>query len=142
MKRLFQHLLFGLLMFFGCERFGGIPELYLYTDLLIENGSYIFDYPDNHENTSTIVYGETEPNTRVYWSSPDSFIVNQEGGPTTTCIIDDLTYSDNETGITQQLINLSAQHIGDTVTIIGLVYGKDFSDDGYNNDTLSIIIND
>ena len=77
------------------------------------------------------VYFGTEPNERVYWSSPDSYtdIVFLSG----TFIwqyqtfeqpqINDVTYAD-ELGNGQQLFYLDNTQIGDTLMIFGYVPGS------------------
>ena len=83
-----------------------------------ENGFYTFDYPDSETNSYTAVYYETIPDTRVFWTSVDSFTVYHWGYPITEPIINFSTWSD-ENGLGQQLIYLYQDFIGDTLMVHG-----------------------
>ena len=130
-----------ILLFLGCGTTGGIPEVNVYCALPNNNDIYVFEFPDNQENSNFIVFAQTKINTRVYWSSPDSFFVYQDSISTRTCIIDGITESDSEEGIAENIVEIDSSNIGDTVKVIGLVYGEDFSDDGSRSDTIDIVIN-
>ena len=130
-----------ILLFAGCGITGGMPEVDVYCELPNNNGIYVFEFPDNQEKSNFMVFAQTKINTRVYWSSPDSFFVYQDSISMKTCIISGITESDAEEGIAENIVEINSQNIGDTVRVIGLVYGEDFSDDGSRSDTIDIVIN-
>ena len=84
------------------------------------NGFYSFDYPDLNDNSYTAVYYETLPDTRVFWTSVDSFTVYHWGVAITEPIINFSTYS-NDDGTGQQMIYLYQDFIGDTLMVYGCV---------------------
>ena len=94
-------------------------ELYMST-YQNENGYYLVDYPDLANNSYTTVYYKTLPDTRVFWTSPDSFTVYHWGQTITEPIVNYSTFSNSDsTG--QQIIYLYQEFIDDTLTIVGYV---------------------
>ena len=93
------------------------------------NGYYQFDYPNENNNSYTYVKYTTNPTTRIFWSSPDSFTIVHQGFPITEPIINYSTYSD-ENGNGQQMIYIYQEHIGDTLEVIG--YYSDYVWDSVN----------
>ena len=94
-------------------------ELYMdtYQD---KNGYYLVDYPDWDDNSYTAVHYKTLPDTRVFWTSIDSFTVYHWGEVITEPIINYSTYSNSDsTG--QQMIYLHQDFITDTLTIVGYI---------------------
>ena len=94
---------------------------------LDSNGYYLFDYQNESNNSYTYVKYTTNPTTRIFWSSPDSFTIVHQGFQITEPIINYSTYSDDE-GNGQQMIYVYQEHIGDTLKIIGH-YSDDVWDD-------------
>ncbi len=94
--------------------------LTLFMNLPKEDGYYIFDYPTNRPHTYTSVQYDTEPITRVFWTSPDSFTIVHQGFPITEPIINYSTYSRDD-GSGKQMIYLYEPFIGDTLMIKGCV---------------------
>ena len=94
--------------------------LILSMNLPKEDGYYIFDYPTNRPHTYTSVEYDTEPITRVFWTSPDSFTIVHQGFPITEPIINYSTYSRDD-GSGKQMIYLYEPFIGDTLQVIGCV---------------------
>ncbi len=92
-------------------------------DLPIRDSLYIFTYPTGRPHTYTSVLYNTEPMTRVFWSSPDTFVVYHMYHWFTYPIINYSTYSDGEDGTGKQLIYIYEPHIGDTLEIIGCING-------------------
>ena len=101
--------------------------LTLFMNLPKEDGYYIFDYPTNRPHTYTSVEYDTEPITRVFWTSPDSFTIVHQGFPITEPIINYSTYSDNA-GNGQQMIYVYQEHIGDTLSVIGYYFDEVWDD--------------
>ena len=100
----------------------------VYMDLELDsNGYYLFDYPNESNNSYTYVKYTTSPVTRIFWSSPDSFTIVHQGFPITEPIINYSTYSD-EDGNGQQMIYIYQEHIGDTLQVIG-IYSESVHDD-------------
>ena len=95
--------------------------LTLFMNLPKEDGYYIFDYPTNRPHTYTSVEYDTEPITRVFWTSPDSFTIVHQGFPITEPIINYSTYS-GDNADSQQLFYVNASFIGDTLDIYGNYY--------------------
>jgi len=94
--------------------------LNIYMDLELDNnGYYLFDYPNESNNSYTYVKYITNPITRIFWTSPDSFTIVHQGFPITNPIINYSTYSDDN-GNGQQMIYVYQEHIGDTLEVIGV----------------------
>ena len=89
-------------------------------DLNKEDEIYRFDYPSGRSNSYTYVRYNTDPTTRVFWSSPDSFTITHQGFPITSPIINYSTYSD-ENGDGKQFIYIDPTMINDTLEVIGCV---------------------
>ena len=94
---------------------------------LDSNGYYLFDYPNEINNSYTYVKYITSPVTRIFWSSPDSFTIVHQGFPITEPVINYSTYSDDD-GNGQQMIYVYQEHIGDTLSVMGY-YSDDVWDD-------------
>ena len=62
----------------------------------------------------------TEPNTRVFWTSIDSFTIIHQGFPITSPIINYSTYSDKN-GDGKQFIYINPSMINDTLEVEGCV---------------------
>ena len=104
-----------ILILVGCSDYNSEGEpssLSVYMDLKQENEFYIYDYPNGRTNSYTYVRYNTEPTTRVYWSSPDSFTIIHQGFPITSPIINYSTYS-NENGDGKQFIYLNPSMVND-----------------------------
>ena len=88
--------------------------LTLFMNLPKEDGYYIFDYPTNRPHTYTSVEYDTEPITRVFWTSPDSFTIVHQGFPITEPI--SLCEADlNEDGV---------WNINDIVMLVNIILGE------------------
>ena len=112
-----------ILILVGCNDYNSEREpipLSLYMDLPVENGYYVYDYPNELVNSYTSVRYNTDEITRVFWTSSDSFTIENQGYPIKQPIINFSTYSDNN-GNGKQLVYLYQNHIGDTLDIIGCV---------------------
>ena len=112
-----------ILILVGCNDYNSEGEpipLSLYMDLPVENGYYVYDYPNELVNSYTSVRYNTDEITRVFWTSSDSFTIEHQGYPIKQPIINYSTYSDNN-GNGKQLVYLYQNHIGDTLDIIGCV---------------------
>jgi len=94
--------------------------LTLYMDReMDDDGNYIVNF--NTFNYTDIFY-QTEPTTRVFWDSPNTFTIYHMGIPITEPIICCSTYSDGDDGSGKQMIYINEDFIGDDVyTIIGCV---------------------
>ena len=125
------------LLFTGCDTIFSDSDdntdtttLDVYMELeMDENGYYLYDYPNESNNSYTYVKYTTNSNTRIFWSSPDSFTIVHQGFPITEPIINYSTYSD-ENGNGQQMIYIYQEHIGDTLEVIG--YYSDYVWDSVN----------
>ena len=82
---------------------------------------YIFKYPRQAPSSYTSVEYKTDPITRVFWTSPDSFTFIYWGREFTEPIINYSTYSRSD-GTGKQMIYLYEDFIGDTLTVEGCVY--------------------
>ena len=115
---------FIILFFFGCSDFnseGKQPTpLSLYMDLSVENGYYLYDYPNGLVNTYTSVRYKTDEITRIFWTSTDSFTIKHQGYNIKHPICNYSTYSDKN-GDGKQLVYIYQNHIGDTLDIFGCV---------------------
>ena len=94
--------------------------LFIYMDLNQQNEIYRFDYPSGRSNLYTYVRYNTDPITRVFWSSPDSFTIIHQGFPITSPIINYSTYS-YQNGGGKQFIYIDPTMINDTLDIVGCV---------------------
>ena len=81
------------------------------------DGYYRVKYPLGAESSYTAIHYNTEPITRVFWTSLDSFTFIYWGKEITEPIASNSTYSDGN-GIGRQLVYLYQAHIGDTLDII------------------------
>ena len=98
------------------------PQLFLnlYMDSELINGHYVFNYPIGSPNSYTTVYYKTLSQSRVEWTSIDSFSVTYMGAVITEPIINYATYSNSE-GEGRQLIYLNPSLIESTLSIVGCV---------------------
>ena len=86
------------------------------------DGYYVFDYPNNRPHTYTSVEYISSPMERVFWFSPDSFVVHHMYHYFTEPIINYSTYtSSDSTG--KQMIYIYRPHIGDTLSVMGCIQG-------------------
>tara|TARA_R100001377_G_scaffold81822_4_gene61597 strand:- start:350 stop:769 length:420 start_codon:yes stop_codon:yes gene_type:complete len=93
-------------------------ELYMDRDI-DEDGNYIVYF--NTFNYTDIFY-QTEPMTRVFWDSPNTFTIYHMGIAITEPIICCSTYSDSDDGSGKQMIYINEDFISDEVyTIFGCV---------------------
>tara|TARA_B100001094_G_C17950165_1_gene680121 strand:+ start:189 stop:593 length:405 start_codon:yes stop_codon:yes gene_type:complete len=95
-------------------------DLELFMNYEYSNGLYYLNYPAGAESSYGRVHYITEPITRIFWTSLDSFTFIYWGQEYTEPIINNSTYSDAE-GNGQQLFYLYPAHIGDTLDIIASV---------------------
>ena len=93
-------------------------HLYMHNDL--DDGYYRFDYPNGNESSYTAVEYITEPITRVFWYSEDTFTFIYWGREMTYPIINNSTYSGAD-GNGRQLIYLYEDFIGDTLSVVGCI---------------------
>ena len=94
--------------------------LYLYMNNDTNGGYYIVDYPTQKQSHYTSVEYYTNPMTRVFWDSEDTFTFIYWGEPIVSPIINYSTYSDDEGG-GKQMIYLYQDHIGDTLSVDGCI---------------------
>ena len=92
----------------------------LYAEYEYEDGYYRLQYPPNAMSSYGRVHYNTEPITRVFWTSTDSFTFIYWGQEITEPVINYSTYSDAD-GKGQQLFYLYPQHIGDTLDLYGCI---------------------
>ena len=115
-----------LLIVFSCEDNKkndntSIPfEIYMNAEYDTDCSCYVIDYPNEAESSYTSVHYLTEPITRVWWYSDDTYTFIYWGRPYTYPIIVNSTYS-SEYGIGQQMIYLYQDHIGDTLSVYGCI---------------------
>ena len=95
-------------------------DMFLDLHMSTQNGDgyYLVDYPNDEDNSYTSVHYKTSPDTRVFWTSIDSFTVYHWGVAITEPIINFSTYS-NDDGTGQQMIYLYQDFIGDTLMVYG-----------------------
>ena len=88
---------------------------------LDENGYYHFQMTNEfYEDTYGQVQVISNPMERVYWASPDSFIVFHMGYPIIEPIIQHSIYT-NDDGEGNQFFWIDLDAIGDTLTIYGSI---------------------
>ena len=88
-----------------------------------QNGYYHFSYSPTGMSQSdygTVKYTTEIPETRIFWTSPDSFFVSHMGQLFGEPIINYSTYSGDD-GNGQQLFYVYSPSIGDTLTIYGYI---------------------
>ena len=123
MKKIF--LILSILLLCSCENdILGLGDGYKWVNIWLEeeiddNNYYHIEYNGTNYHS---VYFFTEPNERVYWSSPDSYTVLWQYQTFEQAIINYSTYAD-ELGNGQQLFYLDNTQIGDTLMIFGYVPG-------------------
>ena len=94
--------------------------LHLYMNNDFDGEYYRFDYPNGNESSYTAVEYITNPITRVFWYSDDTYTFIYWGREMTYPIIDNSTYSDAD-GNGRQLIYLYEDFIGDTLSVVGCI---------------------
>ena len=118
------------LLLVGCEDINSSepysnyqPVLEISMDLPItDDGLYVFNYPNNAPHTYTSVEYISSPMERVFWYSPDTFVVYHMYHYFTQPIINYSTYtSSDSTG--KQMIYIYQPHINDTLSVIGCIQG-------------------
>ena len=118
------------ILFSGCNNSDIVSQepveipLHLYMDLPMRDSLYVFSYPSDRPNSYTSVLYETEPMTRVFWTSPDSFDVYHMYEWFSYPIINYSTYSNGEDGSGKQMIYIYPPHIGDTLEVTGCIDGN------------------
>ena len=95
-------------------------DLYMNAEYQDSTGYYIIDYPINSESSYTAVEYYTNPMTRVFWNSEDTYTFIYWGREFVYPIITNSTYS-SEYGDGRQLIYLYKDHIGDTLSVDGCI---------------------
>ena len=112
-----------ILIMVGCSDYNSESEptpLFIYMDSEQVSDYYVINYPNGRTNSYTYVRYNTEPTTRVFWSSPDSFTIIHQGFPITSPIINYSTYS-NENGDGKQFIYINPSMVNDTLEVQGCV---------------------
>ena len=118
-----------LLLCAGCQDDYTFLDIHLGSNVEDDNGYHHIEYTGT---TYHHVYYRTDPNQRVFWSSPDEFDVTWQGRIFTQPIINYSTYADAN-GDGTQLFYLSEANIGDTLMIYGYV-------DNLSQDYIYIIV--
>ena len=95
-------------------------QLELYADYEYDDGYYRMEYPSAVESSYGRIHYRTEPITRVFWTSTDSFTFVYWNLDMTYPVADYSTYSDAN-GEGQKLFYLYPAHIGDTLDIFGCI---------------------
>lgn len=113
-----------ILMLWGCtgpleySTFTNVYDLTLDSRLLVDNNGYSHL---EYSGEKYFMFGfETQPLTRVFWSSPDSFSVVIQNQVITSPIVDFSSISDDD-GKGSQGIFLSNDFVGDTLEIYGYI---------------------
>jgi len=98
------------------------PQYYLelYMNHPIENNIYRINYPSGRSNSYTTVYVQSHPNVFINWYSDDDFCVNFMNQNICESIIQYSTYTRTD-GSGQQMIYLSENFIGDTLSVSGCI---------------------
>ena len=87
-----------------------------------DGNDYLVDYDSPKTHWYVGLEYDTLPMTRVFWFSPDSFVVYHQYHYFTEPIINYSTYtSSDSTG--KQMIYIYEPHIGDTLSVIGCIQG-------------------
>ena len=111
--------------FCSCEK----SEEYIFPDTFLEVSSeltydgdiYYYTYPIDQTNDYIPVDFLTNPQERVYWSSPDLFYVQLMNGDTVwDPVVNFSTYADDQ-GLGKQMVYVNSTLIGDTLNIIGTI---------------------
>lgn len=85
-----------------------------YLDITTQDNS--FYYPVGHSSYHFIIDYKASPNSRVYWSSPDSFEVNLFAETITEPVINYSTYTrEDSTG--NQIVYINPTLIGKTIRV-------------------------
>ena len=121
-KKNYSRILISVVVFLsiGCEN--PLVEEHKFLDIYLEatqdnNGYYHIEYTGS---TYHPVYYQTTPNERVFWGSPDTFVVEWMWHEFETPIINYSTYANGD-GNGQQFFYLHSQSVGDTLMIYGHV---------------------
>jgi hypothetical protein len=117
-----------LFLFFGCViqeyefEEESEPQYYLelYMNHPIENNIYRINYPSGRSNSYTTVYVQSHPNVFIDWYSDDDFCVDFMNQNICESIIQYSTYTRTD-GSGQQMIYLSENFIGDTLSVSGCI---------------------
>ena len=108
----------------GCEVYEEEPndiELTLWLDKPIVDGYYRVKYDINKNSDYCSIEYKTEPMTRVFWTSTDSFCVYFMYNIFCEPIVDYSTYSNGEDGRGRKLVYLQREFIGDTLEVLGYI---------------------
>ena len=95
-------------------------HLDLYMDKEKKGNYYIVEYPRNRDHWYTEVYVSSHPNVFVKWDSEDVFCVDFMNQIICEPIIRYSTYTRTD-GSGQQMIYLTSDFIGDTLSVIGCI---------------------
>ncbi len=116
------------LLLFSCQLYDemmveeeGEIELTLWLDKPFRDGYFRVTYDLNKESDYCSVEYETEPMTRVFWYSLDTFCVDFMYQIFCYGIVDYSTYSNGEDGRGKKLVYLSKDFIGDTLEVMGYI---------------------
>ena len=108
-------------------------ELTLWLDKPIIDGYYRVKYNENKESDYCSIEYETEPMTRVFWTSTDTFCVEFMFNVFCEPIVNYSTYSNGVDGRGKQLVYLYRDFIGDTLEVMGYI-------DENNYRTIEVIV--
>ena len=100
----------------GCEHLYQNEEERLFLSL----NAVDYEYPKNNPHYYTSVSYQTLPITRVSWFTPDTYEVFFMNRIFIEPIVRYSTYS-NDSGEGKQMVYISKEHIGKTLTVIGCV---------------------
>ena len=106
-----------MLLLMGCDQFYKPTEG---DELFLSLNAVDFEYTSNNPHSYTSVTYQTLPRTRVFWHTPDTYEVWYMNRIFIEPIIRYSTYA-NDVGEGKQMVYISNQHIGKTLTIIGCV---------------------
>ena len=91
------------------------------SELTYDGDIYYYTYPIDQTNDYIPVDFSTNPQERVYWSSPDLFYVQLMNGDTVwDPVVNFSTYADDQ-GLGKQMVYVNSTLIGDTLNIIGTI---------------------
>ena len=93
----------------------------LYCDLYQDkNEIYHYEYDRSKSNDYSSVFYHTNPVQLVSWYSPNEFSIIHFRDTISTPVINYSTYS-NSKGEGKQLFYISPQHLGDTLSLYGII---------------------
>ena len=95
-------------------------HLELFMNHPIENNIYRINYLSGWSNSYTTIYVQSNPNSFIEWFSDDEFCVNFMNQNLCEPIVQYSTYTRTD-GSGQQMIYLSEDFIGDTLSVSGCI---------------------